>query len=256
MLCENCSAPLKEGSKFCEECGFSIPQGEENAPIYEPEGDPTSTSNQDVNLEAYEGLVVNEVGAYNWMYEFSLLKDPAIFITTFKVLLIALLVPTLLMFGLTTAEDGIKIGFDVAIKVFSYGLLLEFILLIIAYGIIALIYGGKYFVFFSMDEKGVNHIQLDKQQEKASILGLFAAFAGLATGNLGVGGAGVLAATKKNQYTSFKKVKSVKIIRKRNIIYINEALKKNQVYVRDEDFPFVEEYIISKCPENIKLLKK
>ena len=48
----------------------------------------------------------------------------------------------------------------------------------------------------------------------------------------------------------FKKVRTVKAERKRNLIKVNEALTKNRIYVEDpEDYEFVLRYISERCPK-------
>ena len=140
--------------------------------------------------------------------------------------------------------------------IFAYGVIGMAILLIIAYVFVGFLYGGKYYVLFKMDDKGVNHIQLDKQYKKAQALGYLSALIGLSSGNLTTAGSGLMAATKQSLYTSFKKVKSIKVAKARNTIYVNETLSRNQVYVSNEDFDFVLEHILNNCPKNVRVTNK
>ncbi len=59
----------------------------------------------------------------------------------------------------------------------------------------------------------------------------------------------MLAATHTSSQSSFDAATSVKAHKKMNLIKVNEPLCKNQVYVDDEDFDFVYDYIISHCPK-------
>ena len=140
--------------------------------------------------------------------------------------------------------------------IFAYGVIGMAVLLIIAYVFVGFLYGGKYYVLFKMDDKGVNHIQLDKQYKKAQALGYLSALIGLSSGNLTTAGSGLMAATKQSLYTSFKKVKSIKVAKARNTIYVNETLSRNQVYVSNEDFDFVLEHILNNCPKNVRVTNK
>lgn len=202
-----------------------------------------------------ENITRSSTGSYNWMYEFSLWKNPAVLITVFKVLLLAMIVPALLMFFLTL-EDGIGDAFKLLVSMLGIGVVLMFVLMIAGYVMLSLAYGGKYYVLFKMDNKGVNHIQLDKQHKKAHALGFLTALTGLSSGNISAAGAGLLGASKKSLYTNFKKVSSVKFSPNRNTIYLNELLNKNQIYVSKEDFIFVKEFILKNCPKNIKVTEK
>jgi len=186
------------------------------------------------------------------MYEFSFWRNPAIIITVAKVLLVSLLVPALFMFFITLG-DGFGEAVGIAGTILGYGVIVMAALLAIAYPLVGIINGGKYFVLFKMDDKGVNHIQLDRQFKKAQALGFLTALIGLSGGNLSAGGAGLMAATRQSLYTSFKKVRSIKAVRSRNTIYVNESMTRNQVYVEDGDFDFVLHHIISHCPKNVRV---
>jgi hypothetical protein len=145
---------------------------------------------------------------------------------------------------------------SISAVILAYGMIGMAILLIIAYVFVGFLYGGKYYVLFKMDDKGVNHIQLDKQYKKAQALGFLTALIGLSSGNLTTAGSGLMAATKQSLYTSFKKVKSIKVAKARNTIYVNETLSRNQVYVANEDFDFILEHILNHCPKNIRVTNK
>ena len=64
----------------------------------------------------------------------------------------------------------------------------------------------------------------------------------------------MLASAKNRSVSSFENVK--KVIRKKgfNAIKVNELLEKNQVYASEEDYEFVWEYIVKRCP-NAKIIK-
>ena len=212
MFCEKCGHENSDNNNFCDKCGEPLTITHEEEPL----------------IKTSKDITRNDKGDYHWMYEFSFWKNPAILITSFKVLLIGLLVPTLLMFFLTIG-DGLGEAFKLLALIFAYGLILMTILFVIAYIGIGLIYGGKYYVLFKMDEQGINHIQLDKQYKKAEVLGFFTTLIALSGGNLSSGGAGIMAASKQSHYTNFSKVKKIKLSPKRNTIYLNESLKKNQI---------------------------
>ena len=121
------------------------------------------------------------------------------------------------------------------------------IFVIVSFPIIILLTGGSYQVVFELDDKGVNHIQMDKQFKKNQVVSMITVLAGAALGNPQTAGAGLLAGSKQNSYSDFKKV--VKIVAKpsRHVIYVNEGLNHNQVYVAKEDFEQVKAYIIEHC---------
>lgn len=284
MFCEKCGYKIEEDDAFCENCGeptntnasegisnTSDSETEEIREIQETsvaeeasvveEVSETQKADEIVDFTAEQDIKISENitktggGSYKWMYEFSLWKNPAILITVFKVLLIALMVPALLMFFLTLGE-GMGEAFKLFVFMLGIGFILMFVLMIAAYIMLSLTYGGKYYVLFQMDKNGVNHIQLDKQHKKAQALGFLTSLIGAASNNVTAAGAGLLGASKKNMYTNFKKVKTLKFSPNRNTIYLNETLNKNQIYVAKEDYFFVKEFILENCPKKIKIIEK
>ena len=49
--------------------------------------------------------------------------------------------------------------------------------------------------------------------------------------------------------SEFRVVRKVKAVRWMHLIMVNEFLSRNQVYVEDEDFDFVYDYISKHCPK-------
>lgn len=255
MFCENCGKKRIADEVACVECGHLFTkvegienQGTANNPVIE------SVAKPEPVLETQGNITING-NELQWVYEFSFWKNPAILITAAKVMLIALLVPAIFMLGITILDD-VGEAFNIFSMILGYGLIAMTVLLLLAYILLALHYGGNYYVLFKMDDEGVNHIQLDKQYKKAQALGFLTTLIGLSTGNLAASGAGLMAATKQSLYSSFKKVKSVKAVKSRNTIYVNESLTKNQIYASNEDFDFVFEHIVNRCPKNVRVIDK
>lgn len=197
-----------------------------------------------VQEAAGNSVTLCQDGKYRWNYEFDMLRNSAILGTLFKIF-----GGIILGIWLVTAiVDGFE-NFWGTTKVMAIIFGVFVVLILVSYLIVARMYGGKYCVLFEMDEQGVNHVQLPKQFKKAQVLGAITALAGGAAGSLTGAGAGLLAATRNGLYTSFSQVRSVRSFPRQNVIKVNAPLSKNQVYVPDEDFPFVLDYIRSHCPK-------
>lgn len=186
-------------------------------------------------------------GKYRWVYELNMYKNPAIILTVFKIFGYILLVGWAVLvvgqlIGGTTWEDIWETTYMMLCMVALF-----FVLIILAYLLVAANYGGKYIVLFEMDEKGVLHRQLKDQVNRAKAMSWFTILAGIAAGSATTVGAGINSATKTASYSSFDRVRSVKAYRWWHLIKVNELLEKNQVYVPDEDFDFVLHYIRSRC---------
>ena len=253
MFCENCGKELKPGARFCDACGAPVPgAAAEGAPgaaetgpgpdtfRENPEtGDPSAVSGTRVT----ENVYFCPDGKYRWNYEFNMLTNPAILITTLKVMALSFGIVALLIIIFSGGISGWTDSDD--LKIIVILILVLAVISVLAYLIVAAMYGWKYQVLFEMDEAGVNHIQMKSQFKKAEAMGWLVALAGAAAGRPTVAGAGMLSATRSSMYTKFSAVRKVKGNRGRHTIYVNELLSRNQVYAEDADFDFVLNYIKS-----------
>ena len=205
---------------------------------------------QDLENKTYQGKEVRlcNDGKYRWVYEMHLLKNPTIFLTVLKVMMIS--VGIVWLFGMIIAVfqgdmDSERFLFWLKTIGIMFGVFVG--LTIISILIMAAILGGKYVVLFEMDEKEVVHIQMPRQVKKAEVIGWITVLVGAMAKNPTTMGAGMLAASKSKSTSEFANVRRVKARRWRNLIKVNQLLFKNQVYVSDEDFDFVYNFIKSRC---------
>lgn len=196
-----------------------------------------------------DAIVKDENGTYRWTYEMNMWKNSTILITVWKILLIGTMFPVMLVTILALIEDGPLQAIKAFVSVFPLLVAIFIGVLLIAYPFVAILNGGRYQVVFELDAKGINHIQVQKQFKKNQVMGWITAMAGAASGNLSVAGAGLLAASKSNSYSQFSKVKKIVAKPKRHVIYVNEQLDHNQVYVHKEDYDEVLKFIIEHCPK-------
>lgn len=206
--------------------------------------------NELLEQETYTGKEIRlcKDGKYRWMYEMHLIKNPTIFLTVLKIFAYIILIGFLIFGFFLYAIHGDWAGLWDMAKAMVIAFAGMSVLTFLGVCVVAMMYGGKYIVLFEMDEKGIAHIQLPQQYKKAQVMGLIAALAGVATGNPTTAGAGLLAATHNKSISDFTKVRSIKANPKLNVIKVNQRLYKNQVYVPDESFDFVYDYIKSHCP--------
>ena len=187
-------------------------------------------------------------GKYRWVYEMSMLKNPTIFLTVFKVFG-GIVIGMFLVFGFFLyVIHGDWEGLWEMTKTCGLVLAIFFGLTILGVLLVAAVFRGKYIVLFEMDEKGIAHIQVPEQFKKAQKLGAITAMAGAGRGSLTTAGAGMLAATKNASISVYDRVRKLKPRRRLHVIKVNYLLNRNQIYVPDEDFDFVYKYIKSRCP--------
>lgn len=265
MECISCHQMIPADSQFCIYCGAAQeinrrPDLADETDWAEPvspgealqqrrtalEVEPKHLREKDVGKGFSTGVITGTDGVLRWVYEMSLWKNSTIPRTIAKVVFFASMVPALLVTALTLEQ-----GFVEAAKVFIgvAGLVLGImaVLFLLAYIVVAAVYGGKYCVAFEMDHKGVKHIHLQKQFKRGQVLAMLTTLAGLAGGSPQTAGAGLLAGTRKSAYSSFPKVIRIEADPKRNVIYVDEIARKNQVYAANEDFEGIFEYLTTHC---------
>ena len=198
-----------------------------------------------------ENIYLCPDGKYRWYYEFPMMKNPTLLFTVWKVLGLAFFIVWLFIF-LISLGDVLSYGFGSILK-FTGAFLLLFLFFmglgLLAYIVLAAVYGWKYIVLFEMDEKEVVHIQMPKQFDKAQAVGWLTALAGLAGKSLPAMGAGMLAASKNSSTSVFADVKEVRGVRQQHTIRVNQMLNRNQVYADDPDYDFVWNFITGRCPQ-------
>lgn len=188
-------------------------------------------------------------GKYRWVYEVPMLKNPSILIDVYKVLGISFGIVWLFNVLIISCEDGytlesfwgITSGFLILMGVFL-------VIGYVAYVIVAWTYGWKYVVLFTLDEREVKHEQMPRQVKKAQVLGALTALVGVAAGKPGVVGTGLLAASRTSTTSVLANVARLKPCRRHNLIKVNQLLNKNRIFVPDEDFDFVYDFLCQHCP--------
>ena len=196
-----------------------------------------------------ENIYLCPDGYYRWVYEFPMLRNPAILLTIWKMFGIVILLQILLSFLMELVRGSISLW--VRDYLLSPGILILpeilFALSILAYLILAGIYGWKYMILFEMNEEQIVHMQMPKQFEKAQALGWLTAMTGLAAGNYTAAGAGMLSSAKNSMSSEFKNVKILIGRRSLHLIKVNGVLNHNQVYALPQDYEFVWNYITTHC---------
>ena len=189
-----------------------------------------------------------EDGKYRWTYPLDMLKNPSILFVLLKIFGILLSIPLLIALISAAANNDWQKIWDGFIKIWLIVMVVFFVIILISYLIVVWMNGGKYVVNFTMDEKRLIHEQVPVQYERARKVGLLAAIVGIFAKRPVAAGAGALAASRNTSVSVFDKVRRVKPRRGQNLIMVNQSLERNQVYVPDEDFDFVLDFIRKHCP--------
>lgn len=243
MFCKNCGSEIPEGALFCGTCGAPA---EELPAKTEAAGGSRKTGRA---KRITENIWLCPDGVYRWNYEFDMLRNPTILFTVWKVLGISFGAVYLFVLILDLAQEVVTSPAELwdASKVFVILAVVFFAISIIAYIIVAAVYGWKYQVLFEMTEEQVVHIQMPGQFKKAEAIGWLTAFVGAMAGKPQMVGLGISTAARDTKTSEFRSVEFVKVRRKRHTIHVDYLFDKNQVYAEDADFDFVEKFIKDRC---------
>ena len=189
-----------------------------------------------------------EDGKYRWTYPLDMLKNPSILFVLMKIFGILLSIPLLIALISAAANNDWQKIWDGFIKIWLIVMVVFFVIILISYLIVVWMNGGKYVVNFTMDEKRLIHEQVPVQYDRARKVGILAALVGIFAKRPVAAGAGALAASRNTSISDFDKVRRIKPRRGQNLIKVNQSLERNQVYVPDEDFDFVLDFIRKHCP--------
>ena len=187
-------------------------------------------------------------GKYRWVYELDMYKNSAIIKECYRGFFIICAIVTVIAFFMNLGSGFVK-ALTGALTIGGIVTAIFMVLGLIAYLIISFMYGGKYCVLFEMDEKGLMHAQQEKHIKKAQLIGAITALTGAARGNIGTVGTGILAAARTKMHSDFAGIKVIEVVSGSNLIRLNAALDRNQVYVEKEDLAFVLQYIVKQCPQ-------
>ena len=189
-----------------------------------------------------------EDGKYRWTYPLDMLKNPSILFVLLKIFGILLSIPLLIALISAAANNDWQKIWDGFIKIWLIVMVVFFVIILISYLIVVWMNGGKYVVNFTMDEKRLIHEQVPVQYDRARKVGLLAVLMGIFAKRPAAAGAGALAASRDTSVSVFDKVRRIKPRRGQNLIKVNQSMERNQVYVPDEDFDFVLDFIRKHCP--------
>lgn len=196
-----------------------------------------------------KALFCDQDGAYRWLVEINLLTDTTIPFTVWKILLLCCLVPLALIIMLALVEGNLTEQLAPIFRLFGLAIVIMTALVVIGYYLVFIpIRGSRYPVVFAMDQKGIRHMQMLQSQDKTELLAWLGILAGALAGSPAVVGANLLAASRTQLYTEFKKVRKIYVDRRKRIIkLVASDMTRNLIYTSPADFAFVQEHILNHC---------
>lgn len=208
------------------------------------------TMNED---EFTERIVCGPDGVYRWRCDLNLFSNPTILLMFVKMW--GVIVGGLFLLTVCISIDDPRIWQNGLWELFT-GFILFYlgmlILTVAGYAAYAVYLGGKYCVLFEMSPTGLLHAQTPKQFKRAQVIGKMTTGAGMASGNLSMIGNGIKISAARTVYSEFRYVSRIRVYRKRGVIKLSAVLCYNQIYIGQEDFDFVLNYIVSHCKKKHK----
>lgn len=225
----HCGTTLGESVRFCENYG-----------AHQNGAASSSSTAQEPSVSTVGGngnLKLCADGTYRWLYEFPMLKKPTILFTVWKILALCSFSPMLITILADLKRDGFG-ALVAGAKVYGLVLLIILPVTLLAYFILAAIYGWKYVVLFEMNDNV--HLQQPKQFKKAQGVALLTMLAGKS-------GLGLQITTKNAQSSKFASVTSVRGLCRKNTIILHTLFSHNRVYAEQEYYDFIWRYITTRC---------
>ena len=192
-------------------------------------------------------IILAEDGKYRWVYEYPMDKNLDILYQVWRILIFSGIICIFFVsiINLTTGNGLASVLFTVEIFLIICGILI--ILSVPAYMIVARVNGNVYTVMYEMDDNGIEHIQL--MTDKAKALEYLTVLSGLKGRNLTLTATGINRITRNSLYSDFSKVRRIITVPEKNLIRVNGLFTRNQIYVEEDDYQFVADYIQSHCPK-------
>ena len=192
-------------------------------------------------------LYRDDQGVYHWAYYLNMYKNFSMLRMILKAMGIGMFVIDAIIVGALISSGS---------RAFSTAEIIGFIIITVAiilaivvgcYFLVAFIYGGMYISYFVMDDQKISHYQPTEQADKARLIALFSAAGGAATGNWGLTAASMTAGGNLIVEMKFDDIRSMTIVPSQGEIRVHSFLTWNTIYVNQEDFGIVSEYLRSKC---------
>jgi hypothetical protein len=122
------------------------------------------------------------------------------------------------------------------------------LIILFAFWLVNKLFKGSYMLVYQMNNDEIMFSQTADQAEITRTIAAASAIVNTVGKNVGGAIAGTGLAMRPNIYTAkFAKVSSVKGDRKDNLIWVNTFLQSLMIYVPDEFYDFVWNYIIQRC---------
>ena len=189
-------------------------------------------------------LFREEDGTYNWIYSLKMFQNLSMLKFVLKIMAIVFAAITVMLLVMTGGSGDMVGLFGIMALVFGVVILIVFF----SFWLVDKLYKGRYMLIYEMNDEGLTFSQTTDQGQITRTIASASAAASAAGGNTGGMISGTAMAMRPNSsHASFSKVRSVKGNRRDNLIWVNSFLLYLMVYVPEESYDFVWDYITTRC---------
>ncbi|MCR5407693.1 MAG: hypothetical protein K6E61_01115 [Bacteroidales bacterium] len=202
----------------------------------------------DPNNYIGERVRLCEDGKYRWTHPLDLKKNPTILILVYKLFGIFFSIPLLYLVVRAAIEGDWAWAWDNSIKIWLIVMAVFAVIVYLSYRIVVGLYGGKYIVHFTMDSGQLTYRQDAVQEERSRKFGLLVFLVGLVSEEPSTMGQGMYLASGSVHTAPLDKIRRIRPCRSQQLIKLSQGLFQNRVYVQDEDFDRILDFLRQHCP--------
>ena len=191
-------------------------------------------------------------GVYRWVYVYDLWKNYTVILEIEKIFILTAMVIMIIQGLLGIREKGIVKRLISAAQEAGVILAVMTGLLLISYPIYGLLSKGKYCVLFEMDDRSIMHTRMEKEVKREDLVEWLWAANEILDSRLLSTGLSIATASEASIETVFADVRKVTVSRKGKTITLRCRITRNQVYVPDDEFEFIRDFILERCPKNVR----
>lgn len=189
-------------------------------------------------------LFREEDGTYDWIYCMNMMKNTSMMKFIFKGVAICFIPVTAMLLFLSWGSD--EFAMMVGILAACFGVVM--LITLFSVWFVNTIYKGSYMLVYQMNNDAIMFSQTTDQAAMTRTIAGASAAVNAAGNNIGgvIAGTG-LAMSPNVHIAKFAKVSSVRGNRADNLIWVNTFLQSLMIYVPDEFYDFVWNYIRERC---------
>lgn len=202
----------------------------------------------DPNNYIGERVRLCEDGKYRWTHPLDLKKNLTILILVYKLFGIFFSIPLLYLVVRAAIEGDWAWAWDNSIKIWLIVMAVFAVIVYLSYRIVVGLYGGKYIVHFTMDSGQLTYRQDAVQEERSRKFGLLVFLVGLVSEEPSTMGQGMYLASGSVHTAPLDKIRRIRPCRSQQLIKLSQGLFQNRVYVQDEDFDLILDFLRKHCP--------